>query len=142
MLIKLLILILLLFTIGCNSQGYKVTQGYKSNELLLQLHNNERKNDLFLSQSLNEIAEVHAAKMASKGRLKHQSMNVLLNDGWSYVGENIAKNQNNEYEVVEAWMNSKGHRENIRNLGFTHVGFGFSINENNDKYWCACFGGE
>ena len=40
-----------------------------------------------------------------------------------YVGENIAMGQQSPREVVRAWMNSTGHRENI--LGsYDHIGIG------------------
>ena len=46
--------------------------------------------------------------------------------GISYksAGENIAMGQRSPEEVVQAWMNSQGHRENIMNPNFTHIGVG------------------
>ena len=47
--------------------------------------------------------------------------------GISYqsAGENIAKGQKTAEEVVEAWMNSEGHRANILDANFTHIGVGY-----------------
>ena len=47
--------------------------------------------------------------------------------GISYqsAGENIAKGQKTAEEVVEAWMNSEGHRANILDSNFTHIGVGY-----------------
>ena len=47
--------------------------------------------------------------------------------GISYqsAGENIAKGQQTAEEVVEAWMNSEGHRANILDANFTHIGVGY-----------------
>ncbi|MGN7476824.1 CAP domain-containing protein, partial [Solibacillus silvestris] len=47
--------------------------------------------------------------------------------GISYkaAGENIAKGQRTAEEVVTAWMNSEGHRANILNANFTHIGVGY-----------------
>lgn len=47
--------------------------------------------------------------------------------GISYqaAGENIAKGQRTAEEVVTAWMNSEGHRANILDEKFTHIGVGF-----------------
>src|SRR5690625_3533117 len=42
------------------------------------------------------------------------------------AGENIAKGQRSPEEVVNAWLNSEGHRANILNGSFTHIGVGFS----------------
>ena len=41
--------------------------------------------------------------------------------GW---GENIAEGQNSPAEVMADWMKSQGHRDNILNPGFTHLGVG------------------
>src|SRR5690625_2081406 len=46
------------------------------------------------------------------------------------AGENIAKGQVSPEEVVNAWMNSEGHRANILNGSFTHIGVGFIDNGN------------
>ncbi len=47
--------------------------------------------------------------------------------GISYksAGENIAKGQRTAEEVVTAWMNSEGHRANILNPDYTHIGVGY-----------------
>lgn len=41
------------------------------------------------------------------------------------AGENIAAGQRDADEVVEAWMNSPGHRANILNADFAHMGAGY-----------------
>lgn len=58
--------------------------------------------------------------------------------GISYksAGENIAQGQRTPEEVVQAWMNSAGHRANILNNGFTHIGVGYVENGN---YWTQQF---
>ena len=47
--------------------------------------------------------------------------------GISYksAGENIAKGQQTAEQVVQAWMDSEGHRANILNSDFTHIGVGY-----------------
>lgn len=42
-----------------------------------------------------------------------------------YAGENIAKGQRTPQEVMTAWMNSSGHRANILNPNFTHIGVAY-----------------
>ncbi|WP_397537920.1 CAP domain-containing protein [Rummeliibacillus pycnus] len=58
--------------------------------------------------------------------------------GISYksAGENIAQGQKTPQEVVQAWMQSPGHRANIMNASYTHIGVGFSANGN---YWTQQF---
>ncbi len=44
---------------------------------------------------------------------------------FSYAGENIAKGQRTPQEVMTAWMNSQGHRENILNPNFKKIGVAY-----------------
>ena len=78
--------------------------------------------------------------MAQKNTLRHSSINVLMGK-YFFVGENIAWNQKTELEVVDAWMHSSGHRANIMNRSYTKIGFGMSLNEKGELYWCTVFGG-
>lgn len=44
---------------------------------------------------------------------------------YTYAGENIAKGQRNPQEVMNAWMNSTGHRQNILSPNFTKIGVSY-----------------
>ena len=61
--------------------------------------------------------------------------------GVSYksAAENIAMGQRSAAEVVKAWMESPGHRENIMNPSLTHIGIGYDKNGN---YWTQQFIGK
>jgi uncharacterized protein YkwD len=52
--------------------------------------------------------------------------------GISYrtAGENIAMGQRTPEEVVKAWMDSPGHRANILNNTYTHIGVGYVEGKN------------
>lgn len=52
------------------------------------------------------------------------------------AGENIAQGQRTPQEVVQAWMDSPGHRANILNAKFTHIGVGYVKSGN---YWTQQF---
>ncbi|MGL5944276.1 MAG: CAP domain-containing protein [Waterburya sp.] len=54
---------------------------------------------------------------------------------YSNLGENVAQGQTTPTDVLDSWMNSSGHRENILNPNFTEIGVGY---ENN--YWTQVFG--
>ncbi len=59
------------------------------------------------------------------------------------AGENIAGGQRDPAEVVDAWMNSPGHRANILSEDFTHMGAGY-IRDDSKKYrrhWVQLFAG-
>ena len=43
------------------------------------------------------------------------------------AGENIAMGQRTAEQVVSSWMNSPGHRANILNPGYTHMGVGLYV---------------
>lgn len=58
--------------------------------------------------------------------------------GCSGVGENIAAGQRNAAEVMTSWMDSKGHRENILNPDFTHIGIG-CFEYYGIKFWVQFF---
>lgn len=51
-----------------------------------------------------------------------------LNISYKSAGENIAKGQKSPEQVVDAWMNSAGHRQNILDKNFTHIGVGYVKN--------------
>jgi uncharacterized YkwD family protein len=44
---------------------------------------------------------------------------------YSYAGENIAKGQKDPADVMNAWMNSEGHRANILNSHYTTIGVAY-----------------
>jgi uncharacterized protein YkwD len=44
---------------------------------------------------------------------------------FTYAGENIAMGQRTPQEVMNAWMNSTGHRQNILSPNYTKIGVAF-----------------
>ena len=52
------------------------------------------------------------------------------------AGENIAYGQRTPAAVMDAWMNSSGHRANILNSSYTHIGVGYCERGN---YWTQMF---
>ena len=60
---------------------------------------------------------------------------------YSWAGENIAAGQEDPEEVVDAWMNSPGHRTNILTSGFIHMGVGYEYvaNSGYNDYWVQFF---
>lgn len=65
--------------------------------------------------------------------LKEQNVSYLS------AGENIAWGQRSPQAVMDAWMNSKGHRANIMDPNFTTIGVGYYQNANGTNYWCQLF---
>jgi uncharacterized protein YkwD len=84
---------------------------------------------------LAAAAGAHSADMAAKHYFSHTSQDgsslALRIDRtgykWSRIGENIAKGQSTPAAVMTAWMNSPGHRANILNCQFRHLGVGLAF---------------
>ena len=53
---------------------------------------------------------------------------------WQTVGENIAKGQETDVQAFNSWWNSKGHRENMLNCNFRHLGWAMV-----DRIWVQIF---
>ena len=66
---------------------------------------------------------------------------AIREQGVSYrgAGENIAWGQKSPEEVMNAWMNSAGHRANILNEKFTRIGVGHYQNGSGTNYWVQLF---
>ena len=68
---------------------------------------------------------------------------VLDQCGVSYrgAGENIAAGYVTPEDVVNGWMNSPSHRENILDPEFTRIGVGYSYSAGTEygSYWSQCF---
>ncbi len=61
-------------------------------------------------------------------------------DNWMAYGENIAYGYTTAAAVMQAWMNSSGHRANILNPNFTEIGVGVATSAAGYLYWTQEFG--
>lgn len=95
---------------------------------------------------LSRVARYKSQDMKDNNYFSHTSptygspFQMMKSFGITYrsAGENIAKGQRTPQEVVTAWMNSSGHRANILNSSFTHIGVGYV---DSGKYWTQMFVG-
>lgn len=102
---------------------------------------------LTLDTALSKVARTKSQDMKNKNYFDHTSptygtpFEMMKTFGISYksAGENIAMGQTTPEQVVQAWMNSQGHRENIMNSSFTHIGVGYVASGN---YWTQMFIGK
>lgn len=58
---------------------------------------------------------------------------------FSAAGENIAEGQRSPQEVMNAWMNSPGHRANILSPAYTQIGVGAAKASNGGLIWVQEF---
>ena len=115
---------------------------------VVRLVNSERAKEglaaLQMDSSLNSAAQVRAKEIVTS--FSHTRPNgsncftALSEAGIKYngSGENIAYGQKTPAEVVNAWMNSAGHRANIMSTKFTKIGVGCH-NSNGTYYWSQFF---
>ena len=57
-----------------------------------------------------------------------------------YAGENLASGFDTVEVLVDAWMESKGHRENILHADYTEIGVAVAKNKKGEPYWVQVFG--
>ncbi|MGR6916731.1 CAP domain-containing protein [[Actinomadura] parvosata] len=96
---------------------------------------------------LRRAAFGHSADMAKRGYFDHDSqdgrdmVDRIRATGFSGSAwaENIAKGQRTAAQVVRDWMNSAGHRENIMNCSYTHIGVGAAKDSSGQTYWTQDF---
>ena len=119
---------------------------------VLELVNAERAKHglkpLSWDNALANVARAHSQDMANRGFFSHNNpdgktpFNRIQAAGISYrsAGENIAAGQKTPQEVVNAWMNSEGHRANILNNNYTKLGVGYVSSSSGYKtYWTQNF---
>ncbi len=120
-------------------------------EVLALINQNRRRGgceSLTLDRRLIQAAFGHAADMARRDYFAHESPN---GDGpgdrvadagfqWSRYGENIARGPSSAYEVVDGWMHSPEHRENIMDCRFQEMGIGLAFGSDKESYWVQDFG--
>ncbi|MCK9558037.1 MAG: CAP domain-containing protein [Candidatus Cloacimonetes bacterium] len=85
---------------------------------------------LILDVQLHRTARQHCGWMSRTYKLIHQA---------GHHAENIAMGQPDVDSVMEAWMNSDGHRANILNPNYTKVGIAAYESEGGAIYWCQQF---
>lgn len=115
---------------------------------VLTLTNAERQKaglaPLAIDRNLMDSARAKSKDMSVNGYFSHTSptygspFDQMKSFGVSYrsAAENIAYGQRSAEEVVRAWMNSPGHRQNILTDNFTHIGIGYDAN---GHYWTQQF---
>jgi uncharacterized protein YkwD len=99
---------------------------------------------------LERAAQSHAQDMAERNFLGHEATSGSMPGeraktagyAWSSIGENIAAGQTSAEEVVDSWLDSEGHCENLMDPGYSETGVAHAISRSSDKgtYWVQIFG--
>ena len=109
---------------------------------------------LRLNEKLSSAAQAHSESMADDDFFSHTGQDGstpfdrIRSEGYQYktAAENIAAGYSTPKSVVNAWMNSPGHRGNILNGNFREIGIGYHFLDNDpgsvkyESYWTQSFG--
>ena len=116
---------------------------------VLRLTNLERGNagvsHLTRTSTLNQIALIRAREtiqLFSHNRPDGRwFLTVFADNGITYsdAGENLAMGQETPAEVVKAWMDSPGHKENMLYSDFGRIGIGVAMDNSGKLYWTQLF---
>jgi hypothetical protein len=103
------------------------------------------------SNTLATSARAYADQMARQGFFGHAAPDgstfVSRDEAagyvdWTFLGENLAGGQPDPQNVVDAWMNSPGHRDNILSANARELGVGYVYRAGSKygHYWVQEFG--
>jgi uncharacterized protein YkwD len=105
---------------------------------------------LVRATELDSAAQQHSQSMADNGFFSHTGLDGsspferMRRAGYAFVdaGENIAVGFATPQAVMEAWMNSTGHRANILQPYFSEIGIGIAARSGTTGpiYWTQDFG--
>ena len=106
------------------------------------------------SAALSTASAGYSQRMVSQGFFAHESpdggtlvdrltaVGYLGGDAAWVVGENIGWGQASlatPRSMVDAWMNSPGHRENLLSADYSQVGLGLALGTPTDRTWGATY---
>lgn len=99
---------------------------------------------LTMDENLRNAARLKSTDMSQNKYFSHTSptygspfeMLKTLGIFYQAAAENIAQGYTTPEAVVSGWMNSSGHRANILNSTYTHIGVGY---DSNGHYWTQLF---
>jgi len=106
---------------------------------------------LGLDRALVSAAQYHSNEQAQyrtmthsdrRGRTLGQRITQAGFPQWQSVGENVAFGYNDETSCMDAWMKSPGHRANILNHSYTHMGSAVAWSGDNTPYFTQDFAGD
>ena len=112
--------------------------------LVNQIRKEHSLSPLSANWQLARVARYKSQDMADNRYFSHNSptygspFQMMKQFGITYrtAGENIASGFFTAQAVVNAWMNSEGHRANILNPSYTQIGVGYVASGN---YWTQMF---
>ena len=141
-----LLIVTLLLLLGCTGQekieGVSTDAAIEAQtfNLINQARIEEGLPELTLDPALYEIALEYCEEMYQEEVLTHDGFesraNLVRSNGYTLIGENLARGYNSPEVLVQDWLLSPGHQENILNPLFFFTGLACY-----NGYTCQIFGG-
>jgi uncharacterized YkwD family protein/spore coat assembly protein SafA len=102
---------------------------------------------LSVNWQLSRVARIKSQDMRDRRYFSHISptygspFDMIQAFGISFhaAGENIAAGQTTAAAVMQSWMNSAGHRQNILNPNYSQIGVGYATGGSYRYYWTQMF---
>ncbi|KAJ3101387.1 hypothetical protein HDU97_001374 [Phlyctochytrium planicorne] len=96
-----------------------------------------------LDRRLVSVAQYHSEDQAANNIMTHDSTNGLFwgyrlaeyFPNWNYLAENVARNSENETEIMGVWIRSPDHDRNLRDSRAKYFGSGYV-----NGFWTQDFG--
>ena len=125
---------------GKNKEGvYDIALGKEAFALANEIRTAAGAEALLWDEELYETAKIRAEEASivwSHTRPDGSHWSILSEN---LHGENLAKGYKTAKEAVDAWMASKGHKENLLRESFTRGAVAF-FSTSNGWFWCQHFG--
>lgn len=116
-----------------NAERSQAGAGPLSADAVLELTAQKHAEDM---RDRNFFSHVSPSGGTLESRLREQKYFDATCNCRLLAAENIAKGYRDAAEVVQAWMDSPGHRKNLLHPQYSRIGIGIA-----DTYWVQVFGG-
>ena len=102
---------------------------------------------LAVNGALTNAAQAHSNDQAARDRMGHDGSDGsragdrITAHGYRFSkwGENVGMGYPDAASVMDAWMNSEGHRRNIVDSDFTQIGVALAYAPDGTPYWTQVF---
>lgn len=112
---------------------------YKTFIAINKIRKENNLNELKWDEDLYDSIIIRAKEISEKFSHTRPDGSSCFTVSKQLHGENIAMGYTSADNVVEGWMNSPGHRENILRKDFKRTAIGYYKNSSG-TYWCQGFG--
>lgn len=112
---------------------------YKTFLAINKIRTENHLNELTWDENLYSSISIRSKEISEKFSHTRPNGSSCFTISKQLHGENIAKGYTSVDRVVEGWMNSPGHKENILRKDFKRTAIGY-YKSSSGTYWCQGFG--